>query len=995
MSTIKIILFDKPELYFDGIKINFPYKKAEALFYYVCIEQPVSRETAASVLWDGVDSSIAKKNLRHALYIIKQLFSVEVILSEQKHLIFNPEIEFDIDYHKFMKGNNLELYTNTLLSGFNIKDSYSYEQWLIEKQESTKKIYLSRLSNILNHASEYNIADIENYAAIFMQEDPYEESTYRILMEKYKENGSYHKGTCVYQKLSKLLEEDLGISPSKEITALYYELLNLWNENSAQVEPEITQPSYIKVHNAESKRLHYTFYDFLSGKDTQNLLIYGENGVGKTHLVNEFLSEIASEDVLILQTVCYQIEKQYLLHTWSSIIYLIDSYMNKKNITIPDHIYQILLQAFPAFEPSDAAVSHMFTDLTGQYNFNSCKDAVIKLMNLVSTYTKIVLVIDDLQYMDSVSLNLLFSILKLRNTNILAILICPNNLESELLPFTSPLTASGLLTQIPVQKLNKTETEEFIEESLLKTDTALDISMINKIYEETDGNLFFLVELLNNIQAKRDIKELSLTAQGILNNRLHSLSNEALQILDILSIVHNYITITTLSAIQNKQPLDLLEAIEELKAASLIIEKNDNSTAYFEFINHKMREFVYNKLSPSKLKILHNRVGEALEDYMVQTGTYSYKRLIYHFKLGSNIKKALHYEVKNIEKLSSANFDLYPISTSEVVDGELMSEKISEKFADLESQLYAARHALGKDYFTELSIRFHHAKGHYFILTGDYEKGVPCIQRALENPSTSNYPSLHLKLMRQMIYYGIQICDSEIMKTYLQKGLALSEETKNTVETALYLRLYSVYYMFRCQFDNAMDSLSQSIKCFESINLGDISYGLNIAASYNYMGEICLRQGNLQEALKFSNKAIEKCVEYNCIQSPVFFTSLGKINYFTGNLKECKKNLLIAENTYDNSTTLVSKAICKGFLALLDCNDNDFDSAKGHMESALYHANILKSSYDLAYIDFIRYKMLSDFPETSKFLDKTAKYYRNACRKVMEGFNDYSVLSVL
>lgn len=995
MSIIKIKLFDTPELTFDGTKIHFPYKKAEALFYYLCVEQPASRETAASVLWDETDSSVAKKNLRHALYVTKQLFGFEVILSEQKQLFFNPEIQLDIDYQKFITGNQLDLYTNTLLNGFNLKDSYSFEQWLAEKQEATKKVYLSRLSDILNHASQYDLADIERYASIYMQEDPYEESTYGILMVKYKEKGFYHKGTCVYQKLAALLENDLGILPSKEITGLYYELLNLWNENSAQIETETLQQTYIKVHHKESKQLHNVFYNFLSGKECKNILVYGENGVGKTHLVNEFVAEIISEDILILQTACYQIEKQYPLHTWSSIIYLIDDYIKKKNITVPDYLVQILLQAFPAFDPTDAITNHIFSDLTGQYNFNSCKNAVIKLMNLVSAYTKIVLIIDDLQYMDSISLNLLFSILKLRNPNIMAILLCPNNQESELLSFTAPLTGSSMLIPVSVQKLDKNETEEFINESLAKTDKSLDIPMINKIYEETDGNLFFLVELLNNIKANRDIRELSLNAQGILNNRLYSLSNEALQVLDILSIVNNYITITTLASIQNKQPLDLLEAIEELKAASLILEKNDNNTAYFEFINHKMQEFVYGKLSPSKLKILHSRVGEALEDHMKQTGIFSYKRLIYHFKLGSNVKKALHYEVKNMEKLSSTNFDLYPISTIEVTDNDLVAEKIAEKFTALESQLFAARNLLGQDLYMELSIRFLHAKGHYFILTGDYEKGVPCIKRALESPYTEANPGIHLKLMRQMIYYGIQICNSEIMKTYLKKGLALSEETKNTVETALFLRLYSVYYMFRCQFENAMDSLSQSIKFFESINLGSTTYGLNIAASYNYMGEICLRQDNLHEALKFCNNAIEKCIEHNCMQSPVFFTSLGRIHYFAGNLKECKKNLLIAETAYDNSTTLVSKAVCKAFLALMDCHDQDFHSAKLHLESALQHANILKSTYELACLNFVRFKMLSEFPEAAQFLDKTAEEYKSASKKIMEGFSDYSVLSRL
>ena len=52
---IQIQLLSFPKIEEDGVLIRFPYKKAEALFYYLAVEKSISRDKAALLLWEDED----------------------------------------------------------------------------------------------------------------------------------------------------------------------------------------------------------------------------------------------------------------------------------------------------------------------------------------------------------------------------------------------------------------------------------------------------------------------------------------------------------------------------------------------------------------------------------------------------------------------------------------------------------------------------------------------------------------------------------------------------------------------------------------------------------------------------------------------------------------------------------------------------------------------------------------------------------------------------
>ena len=102
MAEIRIYVLQSPRILMDDHLITLPYKKAEALLYYLAIEKKVTREHAAALLWDTCEEATAKKNLRHALYTIRKTFHISLIISSDRQtLCLNPEINFSVDYDAF------------------------------------------------------------------------------------------------------------------------------------------------------------------------------------------------------------------------------------------------------------------------------------------------------------------------------------------------------------------------------------------------------------------------------------------------------------------------------------------------------------------------------------------------------------------------------------------------------------------------------------------------------------------------------------------------------------------------------------------------------------------------------------------------------------------------------------------------------------------------------------------------------------------------------
>ncbi len=276
MDIISVKLLGVPNVNLNNKQITFPYKKSEALFYYVCINKSVSRDEAINMFWADTGENTARKNLRDALYNIKNSINEQIFNSSKSVIEFSDKFKFDIDADNLTEQNALKFYEDDFLYNFYIKNCDNFENWINEKREYYKNIYLSSVQNKINEL--INISDfksIEKYSNILIKNDPYDEKTYRYLMKIYALSENYNKAIKLYNDLSDIINKDLGVEPELKTKKMYYEIIELKNT----INTDSNNNSFLNLKNKVEKLTnHYTLYHetypSLSVEDSEAETIY-------------------------------------------------------------------------------------------------------------------------------------------------------------------------------------------------------------------------------------------------------------------------------------------------------------------------------------------------------------------------------------------------------------------------------------------------------------------------------------------------------------------------------------------------------------------------------------------------------------------------------------------------------------------------------------------------------------------------------------------------
>ena len=69
---LKITMFQMPAIELDGRPVALPFKRAEALLYYMVVRRTATRQELISLLWESCDETTGLKNLRNALYTLEK-----------------------------------------------------------------------------------------------------------------------------------------------------------------------------------------------------------------------------------------------------------------------------------------------------------------------------------------------------------------------------------------------------------------------------------------------------------------------------------------------------------------------------------------------------------------------------------------------------------------------------------------------------------------------------------------------------------------------------------------------------------------------------------------------------------------------------------------------------------------------------------------------------------------------------------------------------------
>jgi class 3 adenylate cyclase/tetratricopeptide (TPR) repeat protein len=210
-------------------------------------------------------------------------------------------------------------------------------------------------------------------------------------------------------------------------------------------------------------------------------------------------------------------------------------------------------------------------------------------------------------------------------------------------------------TQLRLDPLGK-ESAAAMLQSLLGDSTELG-PLKRLIIEKTEGNPFFMEETVEallddgalvrngSIKLVKPLAELKIppTVQAILASRIDRLSPAEKDLLQTLAVIGREFAFGLVQRVVAKSEDDLDRMLHDLQLAEFIYEQPAAGDIEYTFKHSLTQEVAYKSVLVERRKLLHERIGSAMEASFPQSIDDHLSQLAYHYGRSSNIEKAIEY----------------------------------------------------------------------------------------------------------------------------------------------------------------------------------------------------------------------------------------------------------------------------------------------------------------------------------------------------------------
>lgn len=976
MAKLDAKLLGTPCILADGRVISLPYKKADALLYYLLRKGKASRSEVVELLWPDVDTQTALKNLRHAIYSIRKEFGWDPFLKGQRAILeLSPALELRCDVSDFLESGDPDRYGGEFLKDFCVLKAAPFENWLTQERGILQNQYFHSLLGTAQAA--FRRGDLERaaqYCRTYVEQDPLEESAVVLLMRVYCAQRQFRKAIGLYHELCKNLSDEFGITPMKETSSLYYRIVDEWNASTDRTEEN---PDSLLLGKDSALRELLVLCNGSNGMRHQScILLEGEAGVGKTYLLDHILSHYDFSDWLICRSFCYQTETGGLLAPWNSIMLELVAELELRHIAVPEAYIKMASVLFPVLAPGvgeQMAVSDQEYPL--QASRHAAQRSVLSIFSIAAKQTPILLVFEDIHWMDAGSAALLAGFLRrLRELDIAVICTSRDILPDHIRQFAEQGERDGVLERCLLRNFTLEETRQFLR---YYTDWDPQEEVARQIFQNTGGNALLLTQMLDPLKENRTLSELPRTPEDIIGYRLANLSADERQLLELISVFVSWAPFDALVSILRKDTLSLTYLCHQLTQKRLLVESTQNGALEYAFVHERIKSIVSSRQSESGRRLLHLRVARFLEEATELGGPPAYDRLCYHYKAGGDRLKAFRYKILSTNAYAGLFYELLPTLTTAPKTEKRGNGELTDHFHALEVELEDLRRfcmAEDRQELNRLELVLLHTESRICIHDGLYSRGLALLSRLLKCCGEMKDQDMEVQAHLQFIYYGIQISDKAVMERHLTQGLSLLKGKEHSAEYGVYLRLLGLLRLMQGNYPEAREIMERSIQTFLGLEPEmDGQYAINIAGTYNYMAETYRLEGRYPAAFHCYDLAIA----YNRSRgyypgAAVIYTNYGVAAYQNGQHSEARKLFRYAVDIYTDSHEYSGYPIALSYLALYDAQEGSFDRAAQQLRDALSLSETIGSPWWKGITLYMAWKircLLEDRGQTSEALE--------------------------
>ena len=519
---------------------------------------------------------------------------------------------------------------------------WSGEPWMALPDWHPAVVDASRLGELHDTVAEHEAAarlvrgevDIAARLRSLVAESPLREFRWELLMRALAMGGQHTEAVRAYQDARHHLLDEVGLEPSERLRELDAALaegrapppLVPTGAPPAQASPISSGATAVRRSPLVDRRDEWAVaLDALASvRDGPHVVsVDGEAGIGKSRLAEEVAEEARAAGMAVVTTQCHEAEGagayRAMLPTIGTIIDLAGGAPGEI-----DHL-RILVPGLSA-EPDP--------DALGEDRRLRVFDSVARLFGRVASTEGLLLVIDDLQWIDEDSAALLAHVLR-HNPEGPILVVATHRLEDP----RGQQTVTRWLADIGrTARCTALHLGELADADAVDLLGGLDLDQpggVDDVVAVAGGNPLFLVELGRLLSERKSmdavVSGLPPSVASIIDRRLLGAPDDVVDLLRRLALSPRGLTFAQLAGASGVPRAELIDRIESAVHRGLVVERVGADDIVYEFSHALFRLAMEDQLSLARRAALHHELALATTALVEKDAGRWTARAAYHW----------------------------------------------------------------------------------------------------------------------------------------------------------------------------------------------------------------------------------------------------------------------------------------------------------------------------------------------------------------------------
>ncbi|MBZ2168267.1 ATP-binding protein [Marinobacter sp. F4216] len=594
--SLRINLLGPMSIEADGHPLNLPRsKKTRALLAYLIMsDRSLRRDKLGELFWDITEDP--KGSLRWSLSRLRR----EIQWDRERLHASRQELSFDragafVDAWELaaLEGQGFEslplealvaladVPRGSFLEELELQDIFQFNAWCVGQRERFRGLWCQLLTALRDRQmGEPDLA--LGYAVRLSELDPFDVTNLSTLFELLFKLGRRDEAQKRYEH-SRRLFKDLGAAGETELHRAWI----VCREQSRQAMPApnaaartVSPPAGMGAalpFIGRSKELMFIEDEMgrlAAGEAVSAFLFQGEPGIGKSRLAERLMSKAESAGFAVRAGRAYEVEQKSPYKPW----------LDALGLALSDLV-----------QPDQAD-----SEIDQERWFSLVRDE----LQQQARGKGLLLILDDLQWFDRASLQLLHYVARSFRS-------CP-------LMFGLFARAGELRDNAPAQRVILSLQQDFgarvfdlapLGESdigqLLSGQGSVDA---NRIYRASSGNPLYAIEMARHPELSDPYRPLV----NLVRDRIEHLPEQAIDLVRWGAVLGRSISIPRLERLCSLEPEVLVEGLECLETHALFQIDATHSSQRYRFSHDVVRQAVYSDLSLPRRRLMHKKVVELL-----------------------------------------------------------------------------------------------------------------------------------------------------------------------------------------------------------------------------------------------------------------------------------------------------------------------------------------------------------------------------------------------